>query len=143
MVDFSHILSKPVDEAKRPPLLPAGTYHGMLGQYQLGETKSDKKTPFVRYNVQLTGPGDDIDPSDLADIDLSKRTLYHDFYLTEDSQFRLREFMESCGLSVSGRSFGETIPELTGAQVLVKIVHRPSRDGSEIYANIESLVADK
>lgn len=72
-VDFKTLLSKPLDEIKRPPALPAGTYHGIVQKYEFGE--SDKnKTPFVRFTFTIAMAGEDIDPSELEGIDLGKRT---------------------------------------------------------------------
>ena len=54
MVDFSALLSKPADEIKRPPALPAGTYKGIIKTHKFDES-SEKKTPYVRFDVKFTG----------------------------------------------------------------------------------------
>lgn len=145
--DFTQLLKTNLDTVKRPPTLPAGTFHGRITKYEFGESK-EKKTPYVRFHVQLLSPGADIASEDMQDadgtpIDISKRQLRQDFFLTQDSMYRIKEFMESCGISTSGRSLDITIPELLNAPVLVGVVQSNSRDGSEIYNNIGSLKGDQ
>lgn len=151
-LSFSHLLSKPVDSAERPKPLPAGTYHGRVSRYEFAESK-EKKTPYVRFHVRLTGPGDDIDPDALRAtnskgqpmmIDPSKKEMRKDFYLTEDALFRLREFIESCEITTENRSFNETIPEVVNAPVLVSVTQRPSKENPEdIFNDIDKIVGEK
>ena len=129
-VDFKSLLSKPLDDVKAPVPLPAGTYYGIIKEYKFDESK-EKKTPFIRFTVQLTGAGDDVEPSEVAEIDWSKKQLRKDFYLTEDALFRFKKFLESLGIETVGKSFDSLIPETQGANVLVEVTQRPNTQNPE------------
>lgn len=127
-VDFKKLLSEPVnEEAKRPPSLPAGTYYGTITKHEVGES-ANKKTPYIRFFVQLTTAGEEHDPESLAGVDLMKRQMRRDYYLTEDALYRLHEVMSSCDVSVVGRSLGESLPEMQGKDVIVTVNARPNKD---------------
>lgn len=147
-VDFKGMLSKPVDSAERPKPLPAGTYFGHVGKFEFLESK-EKKTPYVRFHLKLTAPGDDVSPDALmmtdskghqSVVDVTKKPLRKDFYITEDALFRLREFIESCGISSEGRSFNETIPELMNAPVLISVTQRPGQNPEDIFNDVDKIV---
>lgn len=120
MPDFSQLLKKPAGEAKRPPALPAGTYPGIVSGQEQGDSNRNK-TPYVRFQVRLTGPADDVSQDELADIDLAKRQMRRDYYLTDDALWRLDEFIKSCGIPTEGRTYEEVLPEVIGQTVLVSV----------------------
>ena len=134
-VDFKSLLSKPSDDITKPKPLPAGTYNGMVSKYEFGESK-EKKTPYVRFFLTVHSAGEDIDPADIEGIDLTKKQLRRDFYLTDDALYRLKEFAVSIGVEATGRSLGEMIPDCVNAQVLIAVTQRNSQDGSEIYNDV-------
>jgi|EndMetStandDraft_8_1072994.scaffolds.fasta_scaffold146964_2 hypothetical protein len=145
--DFSQLLKTNLDTVKKPPTLPAGTFHGRISKYEFGES-AEKKTPYLRLHLQLLSPGADIASEDMRDsegvsIDLAKRQMRKDYYLTEDAMYRLKEFIESCGISTAGRSLDVTIPELLNAPVLVGIIQSNSKDGTEQYNNVQTLKGDQ
>ena len=140
MVDFSKLLSKSADDITKPKPVPVGTYSGVIKKYEYLESKNENKTAYVRFAVRLQAPHDDVDPSDLEGVDLTKKSLRKDFYLTEDAQYRVKEFAESCGVATSGRSLAEIIPDIVNAQVLVGNTQQSSPDGSEIYNNVNTIV---
>jgi len=135
MVDFKSLLSRPTDDIKKPLALPAGTYYAMIKGYELGESKQ-KKTPFVRFNFTLTGPGEDISPEDLEGVDLGKKALRTDFYLTPDSEYRLKDFIESIGIPTQGRTFFELLPECASKDVLLDVTQRNSDDGADVFNDV-------
>lgn len=137
-VDFKTLLSKPMDTVEKPKPLPAGTYNGSVQKYEFMESK-EKKTPYARMHMSVHSAGADVDPDSLAGVDLSKKTLRKDFYLTDDAAYRLKDFIESCGVQTAGRTIGETIPELLNAQVLIDVTQRPSEDGSDIFNDVRSV----
>lgn len=134
MADFRTLLRKPMDEVKAQPVLPAGTYHGRIVSYELGES-SRKRTPFVRYHVALTGAGDDVDPADLEGISLTDKKLRTDFFITDDATFRLKQFLESDGSSLAGRSLGECIGDVVNGNVLVAVTQRTSSTNADQVFN--------
>jgi len=123
MANFSDLLSKPLDEVIRPPALPAGTYFGSVKNYELGES-SEKKTPYVRFNFATSHAGPEIEPSDLEGVDLSKKQLRSDFYLTPDAEWRLKEFLESLGFDTKGRTFASLLPDTINSPVMMDVTQR-------------------
>lgn len=126
MPDFSALLKKPLNDVKRPPILPQGTYFGVITKYSLDES-TEKKTPYVRFHCKLTGPGDDI-PTDMLvsedgkPIDLSKKEAHSDFYLSDDAFYRIKEFQESLGIDTSDRDLSMTLPETINQPVQIFMV---------------------
>ena len=146
-VNFKDLLSRPVDSAKKPPVKPPGTYHGIVAEHSFAES-ARQKTPFVRFVFNNIQPGEDILNGDarlLKDeegepIDFSKWRPHKDFYLTDDALYRLREFLQSLGVETAGRSFQETIPETKGMPVILQAVSSTSDDGSRIFTNISDVM---
>jgi hypothetical protein len=137
-VDFRKLLKKPLDEVKRPPALPAGTYHGVVAKYEFGESR-DKKTPFIRFFFTITSADDSIDPGELAGIELAKKQQRRDFYLTDDALYRLKEFIASCGIETAGHTTDELLADTLQAPVLMEITQRNSDDGETIYNDIAAV----
>lgn len=138
MPDFKTLLQKPVTSAERPKPKAPGTYNGMVQRFEFGEA-GEKKTPYVRYHINNVSPGPEVDMEENArnGIDLAKWSPYKDFYLTDDSIYRLREFIESCKIPVDGRSFNETIPEVVGKPVQFEVVNTPSKKNPlDIFSNV-------
>ena len=116
-VNFKDLLSTKLDDVKAPSALPEGTYHGTISSFEYGDNNKNK-TPYVRFALKFHSTSDDVDPKDLADIDLASRKLSTDFYLTPDARWRLKEFLVSLGLKTDGGSFDELIPEAVGQSVI-------------------------
>lgn len=124
-VDFNKLLSVSADDVKAPKPLPAGTYHGVIKSYKFGES-SQNKTPYVRFDIGIQSAGADIVPEDLEEIDLSKKKLYRDYYLTTEALYRLKELIQSCNIPMQGRQFSEMIPDLNGMPVIIDVTQRPN-----------------
>jgi hypothetical protein len=135
MDDFRSLLQTPMDEIKRPPTWPAGTYHAIVRNHEFGTSKN-KKTPYVRFHFAVMHPGEDVDVAGLEGIDISKRDWTKDFYLTGDALYRVKEFLVSVGVEVEGRGLGECIPEATNSMVLLPVIQRNSEDGKSIFNDI-------
>jgi hypothetical protein len=95
----------------------------------------------VRFGLKFHSASNDVDPKDLADIDLSARKMSTDFYLTPDARFRLKDFLESLGLKTAGSTFDELIPEAVGQSVIAYITQRfnPERPDDPPRNNIKSV----
>lgn len=132
--DFKKLLSKNLDEVERPKPLPPGTYYGRVTKYALDVSK-EKKTPYVRFSLAVTSAGDGVEADALNGVDLSKKQLRKDFYLTHDADWRLKEFIKSCGVQVAGRSFESTIPDTMNSPVIIEVTQRPATDGSGEFFN--------
>jgi len=139
-VNFKDLLSTKLDDVKAPSALPEGTYHGTISSFEYGDNNKNK-TPYVRFALKFHSTSDDVDPKDLADIDLASRKLSTDFYLTPDARWRLKEFLVSLGLKTDGGSFDELIPEAVGQSVLAYVTQRfnPERPDDPPRNNIKSV----
>ncbi len=139
-VDFKKLLSVNLDEVKAPAALPEGTYHGTIASFEYGDNNKNK-TPYVRFGLKFHSAGNDVDPKDMADIDLSARKMSTDFYLTPDARFRLKDFLESLGMKTSGSTFDELIPEAVGQSVIAYVTQRfnPERPDDPPRNNIKSV----
>lgn len=138
--DFAALLSKKVDETKKPPALPAGTYRSSVVRTEFGESDK-KKTPYCRFFIKPNAPEADVDPTAFEEFGglaaLQKKEMRIDQWMTDDSMYRLKDFLtDTLGLNCEGRSFGEVIPESVNCELFITVAHKPSDDGKEIYANI-------
>lgn len=142
MVDFSSLLNRAAGEAKKPVPLPDGDFPGVITKWEPGETRSEKKTPKVTFTIQFTGWPDDVSASDFPDVDLSKRPAQKDFWLTEESLFRLDEFLTQLGIDLTGRTYQETLPEAIGKPVIATMRQKLKTDNSgDIFTVCEGLKA--
>jgi hypothetical protein len=140
MPDFSQLLRKPAGEAKRPPPLPLGDYPGVIKSQEVGDNNRNK-TPYVRFGLVLTEWPDSIPQSERPEgVDLNKRQIRKDFYLTEDSLWRLDEFIRSCGIDPEGRVYEEILPELIGQPVMVEVLHYINQQTAEVGNNTGAVV---
>lgn len=152
MPDFSHLLKRPAGEAKRPPPLPAGDYYGVIRSWEIGD-RNQNRTPYVRLQINLQDWPDSspdewsfIDSehkfitATKSDVDLSKRQLRRDFFLTDDALWRLDEFIRSCGIDPQGRDYEEILPELVGQPVVVEVQQYLNQSTNETSNQIGKLV---
>ena len=122
-VNFKDLLSVNLDEVKAPTPLPEGTYYGNITAFEYGDNNKNK-TPYVRFTLKFHSAGDDVEQSDLADVDLGSRKMSTNFYLTPDSRYRLKDFLVSLGLKTEGMSFDELIPEAVGQNIIAYVTQR-------------------
>jgi len=64
-MNFNDVLSAKVAEIERPPLIPIGTYRGVVKKIPSLETSNDGKFDFVDFSIQLVAAEDDVDQDDL------------------------------------------------------------------------------
>ena len=130
--NFASLLNKPTDDVKKPEPLPDGTYFGVVKSHELLES-SQKKTPFVRYHVEATEPDPD---TDAEGVEVAGKKLKVDFYITDESTYRLTEFIASLGVDIAGRTLGEIIPQATGQTIMLDVVKKPNQDGTAYFNEI-------
>lgn len=140
MPDFSTLLKKPAGEAKRPPVLPIGDYQGVVRSHEVGDNNRNR-TPYVRLGIVLTEWPDNVPAEDRPEgVDLNKRQLRKDFFLTDESLWRLDEFIRSCGIDPSSRVYEDVLPELVGQPVTVQVQHYMNQQNGEIGNNTGDVV---
>lgn len=141
MANFTDILDRPASEVERPKPIPAGTYTAMVSmnpQPEFGES-NQKKTPFVKFTLQILAPGDDVDSDALSEVKggVQGKTLTNTLYLTEDSVWRLKDFLGHVGVLDESKSLRQMIGEAPGNQCGIEVGHRASQDGTSIFAEIK------
>lgn len=153
--DFKQLLNKKVDDAKRPPLLPAGDYEGRVVDWKVNERdykQGDGPVPVVTFNCQITAAGEGVDVEDLKDaegkpFDPAGRRFPVDYSLKPDEDYRLSEFLTSCGIETEGRSFGESLPDTRNAPIFMTVVHTQGKAGTanagETFANCRKIVGQE
>lgn len=136
MASFEDILSQKVDEIKAPPTIPAGTYIAVVtGPPVQGEQQNENKTPFLEFKFNLLQPMDDVDREKLNAIGgIAGKSGKMKFFMTEDSMWRLDNFLfKHLGIEL-GKSRKEAVAESNGRQVLLSYKEQPSRDGTRMVS---------
>jgi uncharacterized protein (DUF488 family) len=146
---FSSILDRQSVDVERPKPLPAGTYDTMIqGMFRLDKS-SKKQTEFSEYTHKITSVGEDVDENELkaylTNADGSTKsindvTIKNQYYHTEESLFRLKDFLKDCGIEdvdVPGNSLRSLMEQTPNCQVRIFVVHEPSQDGQSVFAKIK------
>ena len=141
MVDFSKILSKQAETIEKPKPLPIGTFIFLNTALPEFTGIGKKETPAAVFSLQLVAPTDDVDMDQLkAYGEWKGKKQRFVMYLSENAEYRtLEELENSFGIDKTGKTLGQMFNETVNKQVYGTIKHRPSDDGTEIYAEIEKL----
>ena len=147
---FSSILDMPASEAQRPPTLPRGSYVVMVTAYR-EDKSSQAQTPFTEFTLKVIEPLEKEDPKTkemVPQVDEDELEEFGDvrdsiinvrFWHTEKAIYRLREFLEHCGVDLGGKkSFTQAIPEAVNATIIANITHRPLQTGEGVRAEVRS-----
>lgn len=134
MVDFTSILSKTGADIEAPAVIPAGSYDMTVVGFATGESAKNK-TPYVEIETKILAPRDDVDPAEFAKVkNPQERSFKTKFWLTEDSLFRLKDFLIKLGFETENRSLLEMLQEIAGCNVLGIVGHQLSDDKETVYA---------
>ena len=135
-INVSDLLGKRSDEVEKPKPLPVGNYAFLVKGHEIVES-SQKKTPGVQFTVQPFEAKDDVDEDLLAEVkEPFKKNLKMTIWITEDSLWRLKEFIQVLGIEGEGRTLEELIPETTGQQFIAPIRHETMQNSDDIMARI-------
>lgn len=141
-VNFAAILGKQASAIEKPKPLPIGTY--MCNNPALPSFKGIGKdeTPCAEFGLIVLQPTDDVNPQELADYgDWKGKRVRHRMFLTEASEFRTKEELKNAFGIDDNQTLGQMFNETINKQVLVKIKHTPNADGTDMFAEVESLAA--
>lgn len=145
---FGSILDRAPADVEKPKPAPIGSYKTQIVGQPRFDKSSKKQTEFVEFTHKLISAGEDVDEADLEayltplDPALPKRklsevTMKNTYYLTEASLWRLKEFLEHCGIDMDAvDSLREGIEATPGVEVGVFVNHEPSQDGESFFARI-------
>lgn len=142
-VDFSKILQKQATEIEKPKPLPIGSYVAVNQKLPDFKGVGKNETPAAEFALVVLAPMDDVDPEHLAAYgDVKGKSVRHRMFLTEGTEYRTKEeLVNAFGIEEAGKNLGQMFNETVNKQVIVKIRHRPNDDGTDIYAEVESLAA--
>ena len=133
--EFTSVLDRPASEIKPPVTMPAGSYLTVVkGLPKFGKAKTG--TEFVDYELSVLQALDDVDADELSEVkDLTSKSIRARFFLTEDSVWRLKEFLDNCGIELDeGESLRAGIEMANGCQVVAVMRHEASEDGKRTFA---------
>ena len=139
--DFGKLLNVQVDSVERPKPFPVGSYDALVMGHEAKES-AQKETPFIRFQVKLMAPREDVDAEEFENAGgmeklTARNAMRYDFYLTPDAYYRLREFLENgLGLQCAGRTFDAVLPETDNVPFIASIKHVTGREEGEVYMEI-------
>lgn len=136
--NLSSILSKAPSEVERPKPYPVGSYVTLVQGMPRFDKSSKKQTEFVEFTLKFLAAGEDVDEADLASMGgIKEKTIKATYYLTETALWRLKEFLEACGIDVdNAESFQAAIEKTPGKQVGIFVTHEAGNDGESIFARV-------
>jgi hypothetical protein len=151
MADFSQFLRRTSGEAKKPPILPAGDYPGLIKSFKVDDDNKNR-TVFVRFQLAYTdwpaGAPDsweqfnkELGKSEMisrSDVDLAKRQPRKDYYMTDDALWRLDEALKSIGLEL-GPPYEELFPQAVGLPVLISVSQGLNTATDEVFNQVDKI----
>lgn len=132
MADLSHLLGTKAGDVKKPKPFPVGHYLWAVNGFAVVES-SKKKTPGIEFEVKMLEPMDDVDQEELAEVkNANERKKRLTFWITEDSLWRLTDFLDVLGVNDPERTIEELIPETVGCQFIAAIQHEPIEGSTDV-----------
>jgi hypothetical protein len=143
---FGSILDTPSQSIEKPKPFPVGTYLWSVKGLPRQDVSAKKKTEFVEFTLQCLQAGEDVDQEALAEFlkgkSIGEKTTKLTYYITEDAIWRLKDFLDHCGIEDDeGITLRQRISGTPGCQVFGTMKHEVSEDGQTIYAKIGSTAA--
>lgn len=140
--NFSDLLNNNADEIERPKPLPAGSYLCTVKGLPEHGKSAKKQTPFVNFTLAVQQALDDVDADDLGAMGgTENKTIKATYYLTENSLWRLKEFLEHCGIDLSGKTLAAAIDETVNCSVVAQLKHEASEDRTAVFAKLANTAA--
>lgn len=140
-IDFSKLTSRKLSESKRPPALPIANYPVIITKYEFVEkNRREVLTGAVRYTLKITGEPEDgsLTPGELDGIDLSSRSIRADFYLGNDIDYILKDFLVSMGVD-EDVDFQEGCPKVIGLPAIADVQQYLNQRTNETENQVNAL----
>lgn len=137
--NFGAILDKAPSDIKPPEALPVGSYLTVVQGMPKYDKSTKKGTEFAEYNLVIQQALDDVDEGELKAVEggVNGKVIKATYYLTDAAAWRLKEFLEHCGLDVEGaESLRELMEQPNGCQVVAHLKHEASDDGKRTFARL-------
>lgn len=139
--NFGAILNKAPSDIKPPMALPVGSYLCNVVGLPRYDKSTKKGTEFVEYTLNIQQALDDVDADELAAVEggIQGKVIKATYYLTDGAIWRLKEFLEHCGLDVeNAESLRELMDQPQGCQVIAYLKHEASDDGKRTFTRLAS-----
>ena len=134
--NFGSILDRAPSEIEKPKPLPQGSYITQIVGQPRFDKSTKKQTEYVEFTHKLLAAQEDVDEDELKALGgVKDKVMKNTFYLTEGAAWRLKEFLEHCGIDEAD-SLREMIEETPGKQVGIFINHEASQDGTSVFARV-------
>jgi hypothetical protein len=149
-IDFSKLLKRPAGQAKPQTPLPIGDYPAILKSWEPGTSQNGNS--YIRFHVGLTGWPEGFSESEtmyegpggqMVPIDLSKRQLRRDFFLTDDALVMLDNFLRTLGFEdelANGAEYEVLLPQTIGKAVTAEVQQFTSQRTGRTGNQINSLI---
>lgn len=143
-IDFSDLYQLPLNtlEEVKVKILPARKhFYGKITVWGAGTFPARDDRParrFIQCNVQVTDPGEDVEPSDLDGIDLADFEVNRKFPVSKAAVKYIQQFFLSLGFSETS-NLGDCIMQSRGARVLFSGSHSQGR-GDTVFYNVDTIV---
>jgi hypothetical protein len=136
--NFGALLDKAPSEVERPKPLPEGQYLWIIQGLPRYDKSSKKQTEFVEFTLKAQQAAPDVDQDELAAMGgIADKTTKATYYITEGSLWRLKEFLEHCGIDLDTHdSLRAAIEETVNCLVVGFIKHEASNDGESVFARL-------
>lgn len=154
-MDFKSSLDRHLEEVERPPILPLGHYIWNITKHPSNDPLTGKDgTPYTKLTFHLgcISAHDDVDEDELSaygncngaygKLDFLFNEAEGEERKFEETLFRVKTFLEACGIDMKGKSTGEALAESVGASFLGEVKHRPDPNNPDrIYEEIGRFAA--
>jgi hypothetical protein len=144
MTDISSLLRPPAKSTLPPPVITADIYPGLIKTYEIAQSANGN--PMLRLQVALldwpeTVPERDrfqtTEDGEQIPIDLSRKQMRKDFFLTPAAYFRLENFLKAMGHEVmtdaaGNKDYETPVTKLIGIKVGVEVQRILSRNNEFI-----------
>jgi len=155
MTDMSSLLRPSAKLTLPPPVIPADIYPGLIKTYEAAQSANGN--PMLRIQLALTGWPDTVSPSDRVQIapdgeeipiDLSRKQMRKDFFLTDAAYYRYENFLKAMGFEITTDAAGNKDYEtpttrLMGLAVRVEVQRILSRTTNEFINVVGELIPAK
>ena len=147
MPDFKKLLSKQVDEIKRPPEPPPGTYYGTIVGHKFREAPWANKTTGekeaqVEFAIRITHWDADVNDDEANAASTKGKLVYSAFSIDDGQEWPLKMFLDALGVATAGSTLDSTIPQTTNASVMFTLSQRlDKKDPSREFRDVRTLRA--
>lgn len=144
MANFTDILSTQASTIEKPPVIPQGTYLGIVkGAPKIADEKTKRESdPDITFNIEVTAPQADVDLSSFPG-NVQGTLMNKSFWASDQKgQYSLKRWLvEHLKIEEGTKTLGELIAEAPGRPIMMTVIHKPSKDGTEMFANIKDTAA--